>query len=53
MEVIINEENTNKDMKKIFQIMAMATLVVAFAACEKHDFIDDNTITGAVGPEAY
>lgn len=53
MEVIINEQNTNKDMKKIFQIMAMATLVVAFAACEKHDFFDDNTITGAIGPEAY
>lgn len=33
--------------------MAMAAMVLTFAACEKHDFIDDNTITGAVGPEAY
>lgn len=33
--------------------MAMATLVVAFASCAKHDFFDENTITGAVGPEAY
>ena len=23
------------------------------ASCEKHDFFDENTITGAVGPEAY
>ena len=53
MEVINNDSNNCKDMKKIFQIMAMATLVVAFAACEKHDFFDENTITGAVGPEAY
>ena len=53
MEVINNEENTKKDMKKIFQIMAMAILIVAFAACAKHDFFDENTITGAVGPEAY
>lgn len=40
-------------MKKIFQIFALATLVVAFAACEMHDPFDKNTITGAVGPEAY
>lgn len=31
----------------------MAILIVAFAACAKHDFFDENTITGAVGPEAY
>ena len=40
-------------MKKIFQIFALATIVVAFAACEMHDLFDKNTITGAVGPEAY
>jgi hypothetical protein len=40
-------------MKKIFQIFAMATVVVAFASCEMHDFFDEDTITGAVGPEAY
>lgn len=40
-------------MKKVFNILAVATLVVAFASCEKHDFFDENTITGAVGPEAY
>ena len=31
----------------------MATVVVAFASCEMHDFFDEDTITGAVGPEAY
>ena len=40
-------------MKKTFNIFALAALVVAFASCEMHDFFDKNTITGAVGPEAY
>ncbi|MEE0922456.1 MAG: hypothetical protein U0L47_08180 [Paludibacteraceae bacterium] len=40
-------------MKKTSKIFALAALVVAFASCEKHDFFDKNTITGAVGPEAY
>ena len=40
-------------MKKTFNIFALAALVVAFASCEMHDFIDKNTITGYVGPEAY
>ena len=40
-------------MKKTVKIFALATLVVAFASCEMHDFFDKNTITGAVGPEAY
>lgn len=40
-------------MKKVFKIFALAALVVAFASCEQHDFFDENTITGAVGPEAY
>ena len=31
----------------------MATVVVAFASCEMHDFFDEDTITGAIGPEAY
>ena len=33
--------------------MALVILTIAFASCEKHDFFDENTITGAVGPEAY
>ena len=40
-------------MKKTFKIFALAALVVAFASCEQHDFFDENTITGAIGPEAY
>ena len=40
-------------MNKTSKIFALAALVVAFASCEKHDFFDKNTITGAVGPEAY
>lgn len=37
-------------MKKIFSIAALA---LALVACERHDFFDENTITGKVGPEAY
>ena len=40
-------------MKKTFKIFALAAVVVACASCEMHDFFDENTITGAVGPEAY
>ena len=40
-------------MKKTIKIFALAALVVAFASCEMHDFFDEDTITGAVGPEAY
>ena len=39
-------------MKKTIKIFALAALAVAFASCEKHDFFDKMTITGAVGPEA-
>ena len=53
MEVINNESNKCKDMQKTIQIFALAVMTIAFAACEKHDFFDDNTITGAIGPEAY
>ena len=31
----------------------LAALMVATASCAKHDFFDDDTITGNVGPEAY
>lgn len=40
-------------MKMTFKIAALALLMVGVAACEKHDFFDENTITGAVGPENY
>ena len=40
-------------MKNIFKIAAFGLLLVAFASCEKHDPFDENTITGAVGPETY
>lgn len=40
-------------MKKTIKIFAMAAMVLALASCEKHDLFDENTITGAVGPEAY
>ena len=40
-------------MKTIFKTLALGLLITAFAACEKHDPFDENTITGAVGPEAY
>ena len=31
----------------------LSAMVVALASCAKHDFFDDDTITGEVGPEAY
>lgn len=40
-------------MKTKFQIVALGLLVLGFASCEKHDFFDEDTITGHVGPEAY
>lgn len=40
-------------MKTIFKTLALGLLLVAAASCEKHDPFDENTITGAVGPETY
>ena len=40
-------------MKTIFKTLALGMLLIAAAACEKHDPFDENTITGAVGPETY
>ena len=40
-------------MKTTFKILALSLLVLSVASCEKHDFFDENTITGAVGPETY
>lgn len=41
------------NMKTKFQIIAFALLVLGFASCEKHDFFDEDNITGQVGPETY
>ena len=40
-------------MKTIFKTLALGMLLIAAASCEKHDLFDEDTITGAVGPEAY
>jgi hypothetical protein len=40
-------------MKTKFQIIAFGLLLLGFASCEKHDFFDEDTITGQVGPETY
>lgn len=40
-------------MKLTTKILALSALLLGFASCEKHDFFDEDTITGAVGPEAY
>ena len=40
-------------MKTIFKTLALGLLLVAAASCEQHDQFDENTITGAVGPETY
>ncbi len=39
-------------MKTIFKTLALGLLLMTVASCEKHDPFDENTITGAVGPEA-
>ena len=40
------------DMKS-YKIIALVLLAVGISACAKHDFLDEDTITGKVGPEAY
>ena len=40
-------------MKTIFKTLALALLLISATSCEKHDLFDENTITGAVGPETY
>lgn len=40
-------------MKLTTKILMLSAMVVALASCAKHDFFDDDTITGEVGPEAY
>jgi hypothetical protein len=40
-------------MKTIFKTFALGLLLMIVASCEMHDPFDENTITGAVGPETY
>lgn len=40
-------------MKTIFKTLALGLLLITITSCEKHDLFDENTITGAVGPETY
>ena len=52
MDVIINVIIHKNNMKTIFKTLALGLLLMTVASCEKHDPFDENTITGAVGPEA-
>lgn len=40
-------------MKIQHKIMALAVCALGVMGCEKHDFFDEDCITGKVGPEAY
>ena len=40
-------------MKQKTFIMAIMAMALVMASCAKHDFFDEDTITGKVGPEAY
>ena len=40
-------------MKQTKFIMAMVATALVLASCAKHDFFDEDTITGKVGPESY
>ena len=52
MDVIINMIINKNNMKTIFKTLALGLILMTAVACEKHDLFDENTITGAVGPEA-
>ena len=52
MDVIINMIINKNNMKTIFKTLAIGLLLTTVASCDKHDPFDENTITGAVGPEA-
>jgi hypothetical protein len=38
---------------KLWQVVAVGLMLVIVASCEKHDFIDEISITGNIGPQAY
>ena len=40
-------------MKRKTIFMAIAATALVLTSCAKHDFFDEDTITGKVGPEAY
>lgn len=40
-------------MKIIFKTIALGFILMTIASCDKHDPFDENTFTGAVGPETY
>ena len=40
-------------MKQKTFIMAIVAMALVITSCAKHDFFDEDTITGKVGPEAY
>lgn len=40
-------------MKQKTFIMAIIAMALVMVSCAKHDFFDEETITGKVGPEAY
>ena len=40
-------------MKTKTIIMVIAAMALVLTSCAKHDFFDEDTITGKVGPEAY
>lgn len=38
---------------KIWTSILCCMLLITLSSCEKHDFLDENAITGNVGPQAY
>lgn len=52
MEITINPDKRMFTMK-VRNIAAVVLAVGCLTACDKHDFFDDLTITGNVGPQAY
>ena len=50
---MIGRECSSATLKTIFKTLALGLLLLSVASCEQHDPFDENTITGAVGPETY
>lgn len=40
-------------ISKTLPISIFILMITMFPSCEKHDFIDENVITGNIGPQAY
>jgi hypothetical protein len=43
----------NTPFREVGRLFFYGLILTAFSSCEKHDFFDENVITGNIGPQAY